>query len=292
MSNRFITTVISALFLFSLAAASPAELTPWVDMWTNAGYHSTNGERNNFNSYLLRSEGKFGIKLGEAVPGLGINPYVAYYGVMSQDQNYWNNNVALGAGVRILPFLSFQSDSWANEWVNDVKIFVETLSLSMLSDQSTATRDKVKTTDNRIGMDVWHEWNLKEINYGVPWAEIWGNLSYRQSNFIAEANNFPGNSYNTYLLYLQTKWGMHLAGGVRPYLCSYLTYSGASKSWLNNLYYGAGLRVEPFREQKDPPEILRKFKMFIEVLGIAWLKENDGRPQNELCFGVDLTFGR
>jgi hypothetical protein len=193
---------------------------------------------------------------------------------------------------RSLPFISVQGDNWTNEWIKDTKLFVEALNFSILSDQATASRDKVKLVDSRIGVDLWHEWNLKDIDASVPWAEIWGNLSYRQTNFIAEANNFPGNTFNTYLLYLQSKWGLHMSGGVRPYLCSYLTYSGVSKSWLNNLYYGVGLRMEPFREQKESPELLKKFKMFVEVTSIAWLKDNEGRPMSDLRFGIDLTFGR
>ena len=291
MKNNILVLIVVLLFV-GLSESVKGEIVPWADFWTNAGYHSTNGERNNFNSFVLRSEGKFGIRVGEAVPGMAIDPYLAYYGVVSQDQNYWNNNVALGAGLRILPFLGYQSTSWQDEWLNDVKFFVEALSLSILNDQATADRDKVHTTDSRIGVDVWHEWNLKDIDPNVPWAEVWGNLVYRDTNFFAEANNFPGNQFKTYLLYLQTKWGMHLSGGIRPYLCSYLTYSGVPKSWLNSFYYGAGLRMEPFREQKDSPDILRKFKMFVEVLGISWLKENDVRPASDVRFGVDFTFGR
>lgn len=283
--------LISLAFVLLFGTAK-AEIIPWTDLWTNAAYHSTNGERNNFNSFVLRSEGKFGIRIAEGTTGVAIDPYLAYYGVLSQDLNYWNNNVAVGAGIRVLPFLSYQGTGWQNEWINDVKFFVEALSLSVFNDQSTATRDKVHTSDSRIGIDVWHEWNLKEIDPNVPWAEVWGNLAYRDTNFFAEANNFSGNQFRTFLLNLQAKCGMHLGGGIRPYLATYLISSGASKSWLNNLYYGAGLRMEPFREQKDSPDILRKFKMFIEVLSVAWLKESEGRPSTDLRFGVDLTFGR
>ncbi|MFA4967453.1 MAG: hypothetical protein WC624_04470 [Candidatus Margulisiibacteriota bacterium] len=284
--------IVGSLIVWIFAVPAIADLTPWADIWLNSAYHSTNGERNTFNSFLTRSEGRFGVRLADAIPGFAIDPYVAYYLVNSQDQNYWNNNLAVGPGVRILPFLGYQSTSWANEWLPDIKIFSEALTLTTLNDQATADRDKVKLTDSRFGIDLWHEWNLKDIDYKVPWAEIWGNASYRQTNFFAEANNFPGNQFRTYLVYLQTKFGVHMTGGIRPYLATYLTTCGASKSWLNNLYYGVGLRMEPFREQKDSPEIMKKFKMFIEVLGVAWLKENEGRPSNDIRFGVDLTFGR
>ncbi|HTY13759.1 MAG TPA: hypothetical protein VMD02_06190 [Candidatus Omnitrophota bacterium] len=293
MNKSISIACVSIIIMLAAGAAAFADITPWADIWTNAGYHSTNGERNNFNSYLLRSEGKFGVQLNAAGPNMAIEPYLAYYGVISQDPHYWNNNVALGAGVRMLPFFSYESSSWANEWLKDVKLFVETVNLTILNDQVSADHDQLKYTDSRWGLDLWHEWNLnKDIDTGMPWDEMWLNLSYRQTDFMALANNFPGDQFNTYLLYLQNKFGMHLSGGIRPYLVTYLTTAGVSKSWLNSLYYGVGLRMEPFRDQKDPPEILRKFKMFVEVLNIAWLKENEGRPGTDLYFGVDLTFGR
>ena len=80
--------------------------------------------------------------------------------------------------------------------------------------------------------------------------------------------------------------------GIRPYVVLDLMYSGRPEAWFNNLFYGLGLRIEPFSEQQDPPEMLKKFKMFAEVLGIAWLREADSRPGNDLRFGVEFTIGR
>jgi hypothetical protein len=265
--------------------APAAEISPMADVWTNAGYHSTNGERPSFNSFNLRSEGKFGLRISDGIPGTGIEPYVAYYGVASQDPNYWNNELSLGGGLRIFPFLGYQGRGWADEWLRDVKFFAESLNLTVLNDRTTAINDKIATTDSRFGADVWHEWNLKDIDANAPWAEVWGNFSHRQTNLT-------NTQFDTWLVYLQTKYGSHLSGGIRPYLASYLTYSGAPQPWYNNWYYGVGLRMEPFLEQKDPPELLRKFKMFLEVLGIAWLKEPTTRPTAELVFGIETTFGR
>ena len=282
------TILAATMVVIVFAAPSFALIEPMVDLWNNAAYHSTNGERANFNSFSLMSQGKFGVRvLSDSAPGVALEPYVAYYGVASQDENYWNNQLALGVGVRVFPFLNYQAAGWADEWLRDVKFYAETLSLSILNDPAEAAAAKVKTADNRFGADFWHEWNLKDIDPKAPWAEAWGNISYYTTDF----QTFD---FNTYLFYLQTKYGIHLGNGVRPYLASYLTYSGLPQSWLNNWYYGVGLRIEPFREQANPPEILRKFRMFIEVLGIAWLQENDTppRPNSELRFGMETTFGR
>lgn len=284
---RIVAVALAALLLFP-SAARAADLVPWADVWTNLGNYGTNGERSNFNSFVLRSEGKFGVHLPTGISNINLSPYLAYYGVYSQDKNYWNNELATGFGLRTYPLANFPGDSWTNEWIKDIKVFVEVLNLSVLQDKATATTNEVRTNDFRVGVDLWHEWNLNEPDPKYPWAEVWGNLSYRDTNFIDKY--IP--KFKTYLLYLQTKFGAHMAGGVRPYVVSYLTSSSRPEAWYNSWYYGVGVRFEPFREQKDPPEVLRKFKMFVEVLGISWLQNKDSRPANDARFGIDFTYGR
>jgi hypothetical protein len=287
MARRKSALAILVLLVLT-AGACFAEITPWADTWSNAVYYKTNGERNNYNSFNLRSEGKFGIKLPVG-SDITLNPYVAYYGVYAiNDPNYWNNQLAYGVGARVYPFLSYQGTTWANEWIPDVKFFAETLKLAFLKDETTAVADGVKTSDTRYGADLWHEWNLKDINMALPWNELWANLSHRSTDFSKFSK------FDTFILTLQNKFGVHMGGGVRPYLATYLTYTAdRSEPWYNSFYYGVGGRVEPFREQKDSPELLRKFKMFVEVLGIAWLKDVDPtRPNNDFRFGIDFTYGR
>jgi hypothetical protein len=137
---------------------------------------------------------------------------VAYYGVSSSnDPNYWNNNVAYGGGLRIMPFTSASPEGWYDEWVPDLKFFYESLSISFLKDAATATANNVKTQDYRFGIDLWHEWNLNEgMNKRLPWNEMWLNASYRDTDFATF------NYFRTYLVYLQNRMGLHLSGGIRP----------------------------------------------------------------------------
>lgn len=272
----------SILLIGTLICPAFADLEPWVDSWNNFSYYETNGERKNFQSFILRSETKVGVKLLEDSL---LNPYLAYYGVYSQDENYWNNNLAAGVGVRALPFLKYQTTNWMNEWIPDVKFFVEILSLTFLKNRISAEAIGVKVNDTRFGIDIWHEWNLKKPDPAYPWAESWLNLSYRDTNFYQE-------KFATYLLFWRSKLGGYMGAGICPYLVADLMYSGRPEAWFNNLYYGVGLRIEPFLGAKDTPEILRKFKMFAEMLGIAWLREADSRPGNDLRFGVEFTIGR
>jgi hypothetical protein len=144
------------LFLLLSSAVRAAEVAPWADVWTNLANFTTNGERANYNSFVLRSEGKFGFHLPTGLNNFNLDPYVAYYGVYSQDKKYWNNELAYGGGLRFYPFVNYTGDNWANEWVKDVKVFVETLNLMVLQDKDSAATNEVKTTDFRVGLDLWH----------------------------------------------------------------------------------------------------------------------------------------
>lgn len=252
----------------------------WADIWTDASFHKTNAERDNFNSFLIRSDGRLGLNVKE----FPIKPYFIYLLAYSQDENYWNNNVGFGFGVRAFPFASYQPTSASDEWIKDVKFFVEGMVLSFLKDKETATSNDVKTYDYRVGLDLWHEWNQNEPNYSTPWAEIWANLSYRSTDFYQVA-------YNSYLLHIRQKIGIFL-GILKPYLKFDLRYGGRSEPWWNYFFYGGGVRVEPFRHEKDILPWLEKFKMFCEFYGIAWIRDKDSRPASDLRFGIEFTYGR
>ncbi|MBI5700808.1 hypothetical protein HZC34_03045 [Candidatus Saganbacteria bacterium] len=276
------------IILFIFAIPVFADITPWADVWTNGAYYSTNGENSNFRAVQLRSEGRFGFNFGESSP---TKPYIVYYGSYGQDPNYWNNNLAVGGGVRSMPFVSFETTSWALEWIRDTKIYAEILTLNFLKGKATAEANGVKTNDYRIGIDIWHEWNLQNAKAKAPWAEMWTRIDYRNTNFYDPMSGLD--KFQNFLGYFQLKIGRHLPGGVRPYLASYLTISGLKKVWLNNLYYGAGIRMEPFRDQENSPELLRKFKMYIEGLNISYLAELDPtRPVTDMRFGIEFTYGR
>jgi len=279
---------IAGLFLVLFFCSAYAEVTPWADVWCNGAYYTTNGEDKNFRSTLLRSEGRFGFKLEDNSPA---TPYVVYYATLGQNENYWNNEFAYGVGVRALPFSSAEVKGPLLEWIKDIKLYGEILTLTFLKDGDTAKANKVKTDDFRYGIDVWHEWNLQNINRNLFWGEMWGNVSYRNTNFFDPMSGMD--KFQTYLGYLQLKIGRHLFGGVRPYAAGYLTTSGNPQPWLNSFYYGLGIRMEPFREQENAPEILRKFKMFVEGLKISWLADQDPtRPTSDVRFGIDFTYGR
>jgi hypothetical protein len=60
--------------------------------------------------------------------------------------------------------------------------------------------------------------------------------------------------------------------------------------------YGFGLRLEPWRSSSDLSDLLRKLKIYIEVLGVSYLKEKpvDATKQvsADVRFGIDCSYGR
>jgi len=270
----------------AFVASSKAYAGFWVDNWTNGSYYATNSENPNFRSFLLRSEGRFGFQPTEDFSAM---PYIVYYGAYGQDTNYWNNNIAYGVGLRAYPFTSFKTDSYFLDWIPDVKIYSEILSIAFLKGDASAEANGVKRNDFRVGFDVWHEWNLQKPDTNMFWGELWSNLTYRNTNFY-DTVNFS--KFDTYVGYMQLKVGRHIAG-VKPYAAAYLQKAGSPKAWLNSLTYGLGIRMEPFLEQEGVPPLLQKFKIYAEALSISWLAEQDpARPSSDFRFGFEFTQGR
>lgn len=257
----------------------------FIELWNNSAYYETNIERKGFSSILTRYEGKLGIHPFN-------NPlqvYWAYYGVSSQDKSYWNNALFSGAGVRFKPFESYAGSNWQNEWIRDIKIFAENLTSDYFQNKASAEAAGLKNTDTRYGLEVYHEWNLDNPIESVPWGELWSKLDYRSTNFSASA-------FDTYILYFQPKIGKHLGRGIETYLRADLTSSPKSDYWLNVLDYGVGVRFEPFRKKGNEKDIFKKFKMFIELLGVSYLKDQPGEANkqvaSDLRFGMDFSYGR
>lgn len=262
-----------------------AEVKPFAELWNNIAYYDSNIERKGFASLLGRFEGKLGIYLFETP----VQVYGAYYLTASQAPNYWSNSIYYGPGIRVKPWQTMKFPGWAAEWIPSVKVFYESLSSSFLKD--AASGEANKRNDNRYGFDVWHEWNLDDPDLANYWGELWGNLSMRSTNF-------SWTDFNSYVLYLQPKIGRHLGHGIETYLRADLTYSGQADYWLNVFDYGAGIRFEPWRNAYKASEdsLLKKFKMFIEVLGVSYLKNKPTdltkNVSTDVRFGIDFSYGR
>jgi len=277
-------------------------LEPWADIWANIAAYETNAERKEFKSTVGRLDARVGVY---ALPLFGetwLKPYVAYVGVMSNEESFWNNNGAIGFGARFKPFKRYQASSWNDEWVKDLRVYAELLSISYYSQQDIPEGEGRPTTDTRAGLELWHEWNqfspdnpsvLPDPN--VPWAEVWSNLSFRTSNF-------QDDEFSDYIFYYQQKLGVQSDIGdtgvaLEPYLRFDLAVCGKDYDWLNHFDYGAGLRVRPFKlgsafGSKIPA--LSKLKVFVEIMSISWTrgKSTEDRPDNDFRFGIDFTFGR
>ncbi|MFH1826431.1 MAG: hypothetical protein ABH823_03985 [bacterium] len=272
------------------ARNGPPPRTPltFVELWNNITYYDTNNERKGFASILARLEGKVGLNVADTP----LQVYGVYYGTVSQDSNYWNNSVFSGLGARYRPFDAYQASGWHDEWINGVKIFVESLSPSYGKNAASAEAAGLATSDLRYGFDVWHEWNQENPDLNQLWGEMWANLSYRQTNFGWE-------DFSSYVLYWEPKIGRHLGNGVGVYTGLDLVYSrksGASYSFLNIASYGVGLRIQPWRNAQGANEIFKKFFMYAEFLAVSYLKQPPTDPNrvvsSDVRFGIDFAYGR
>ncbi len=249
----------------------------WVDSWNNGSYFATNGEDKRFNAFLGRSEIRIGMPMGEEIP---LSPYIATIATLSQNQDYWNNNLAFGVGLRSMPFKKYESSGWADEWIRDVKFFSEFLTLTFLKDAATAKTNNVETSDVRVGIDMYHEWNQIKPDKKFPWVEVWSNLSYRSTNF------YQG-GFKSYLFTHEQKTGFHFEDEtVQPYLRTDFSISGRSENWWNNVYWGPGVQIKPFKLSDDP--VIKNFRIYIEMLSIIWYKDKGStRPKSDTRFGID-----
>ncbi|PIS28708.1 hypothetical protein COT42_07175 [Candidatus Saganbacteria bacterium CG08_land_8_20_14_0_20_45_16] len=293
MKKILLSGLLLAMFLSGFAMAQdsgqPKTLVPsalFIELWNNAAFFDTNLENKNFSSSLARFEGKVGLNVGSAP----LQVYGVYYGVGSQSNDYWDNSLFSGYGLRVMPLRDFPATNWANEWLPGVKLFAEKLSASYL--KNAASAETLAKEDTRYGLEIWHEWNQEKPDRQKPWGELWSTVSYRETNFGWE-------EFKDYVVYFQPKIGIYLADGIAPYLRADVTYSGksgASYSFLNVADYGVGVRFEPWRSRTSEVEFFHKFRMFTEVLGVTYLKDKPAAAISEVAhdvrFGIEFSYGR
>jgi hypothetical protein len=170
------------------------------------------------------------------------------------------------------------------------KIYVENLASNYF--KNAASADALAKTDVRYGVEVYHEWNQDNPNKNLPWGEIWLNCS-------ARSTNFGWATFESYVLFAQPKIGIHLGEGIGAYLRGDITSSnkeGSDYSFLNVADYGVGIKFEPWRKMGKLNDLLRKFKMYVEILGVSYLKDPPADPSkvvsSDVRFGIDFSYGR
>ena len=270
-------------------SSAAAEIRPFAELWNSLAYYDTNNERKGFSSLLGRFEGKLGFNLFDSP----LQAYGVYYGTSAQSSDYWDNSIFTGAGVRLKPFEQYKGSGWTDEWIPAVKIFAESLNANYFKGAASAEAAGLRGSDTRYGLDLWHEWNLDEPDENLPWGELWANLSYRDTNFV-----WGGEDFKTYVFNFQPKLGRHLGQGVEAYLRADVVASGKEGPnyyFLNVADYGVGLRFEPWRKS-GANKFLQKFKMFVEVLGVSYLKDKpstaDKTVNSDVRLGIDFSIGR
>ncbi|OGC11743.1 hypothetical protein A3K48_04540 [candidate division WOR-1 bacterium RIFOXYA12_FULL_52_29] len=275
-------SIAAGLIFVSSAAAS---MKPFAELWNNLAYYTTNVEQQDFSALLLRYEGKAGFNVGNSPFDL----YGVYYGTASQTSDYWDNSLFYGLGARFRPFYDFKPRDWTNEWLPNVKLFVESLSATYQKNAAVAEAAGLPKNDTRYGVEIWHVWNLDQPNLNDYWGELWTNLAFRTTSFTIS-------DYNDWLFFFQPKIGRHLGRGIEPYVKADLTYSNKNYYWQNVAAFGVGIRFEPWRNTADNESPLKKVKLFAEVLSVSYLKDKPAAAQqtvsSDIRFGIDMSIGR
>jgi hypothetical protein len=284
----FLAIICSLLLQSAVISQNAPRPLHFTELWNNIAFYDTNLEKKRFASFLARFEGKIGLNVYDFPAQI----YGVYYGVASQSNDYWNNSVFYGGGIRFIPFRSYRASAWYNEWIGDVKIFAEVLAPTYFKNASSAEAAGLAESDARYGIEIWHEWNLDNPNEALPWGELWMNLTYRDTNFGWE-------EFKNYVLYFQPKFGMHLGRGIGAYLRADVTMCGKEEPgyyFLNVADYGVGVRFEPWRNTAEENDFFRKFKMFAEILGVSYLNHKPADPDKEVSsdvrFGIEFSYGR
>ena len=282
------------------ALAISFDFTPTGYVWMNGARYKTNLERNNFNSDLGRIESKIGVNVLTLWAQATIEPYFAYYGVSSTDRHSYYNNSISGIGIQIMPLLGISSV----DWLQDLKIFYETLSVHWTTKDDEDVNDNPELyykEDCRSGVEIWHTWNepgpYVVENRHMLWGELWAHASYRTTNFGYD-------KLDNYIAYFQPKVGIYLFKffdnlSIEPYFKADVIESGKTYSYLNNMDYGVGVRIRPFVSGKlfgFDLQPLKKLKFFVESLAASYLKDNprEGNDfvNHDVRFGIDFDYGR
>lgn len=273
------------VFVFFLQGYAFSQTT-FLELYNRGGFFDTNLEKQSFASLLGRFEGKAGWAFLEHK----LHLYGVYYGAASQADDYWNNYLTTGVGMRVIPFNSYRGRGWADEWIKGVKFFVESIGTTYLKNSVSA--EALAKTDCRYGLEIWHEWNQEAPIPSLPWGELWAQYAYRETNFGWE-------EFKDKIFYFQPKMGIHLGDMIKPYLCINVTASakeGPAYSFLNIADYGLGIRFQPFQDIGSRQDLFRKFKMFVEVVKVSYLKDKPAEANKQVSqdvrFGVEFSYGR
>ena len=208
-----------------------------------------------------------------------------------------------GYGIRIFPFLTAKPNNAMMAWVPSTRFYWEQLFAGYFRDGSTARAQGAATRDDRIGIEIWHEWNqrapgknLGSFDPDEVWTEVWADISYRETNFSSQ-------TFQKMVAAMQLRRGIYVnvarLGYMEPYGVVNLLQSGTTDFFLNNVQLGIGLRIEPWRQTANTGALglfalLFKGRFFAEILTITYTKDRapTGTPGSDFRTGIELSFGR
>lgn len=186
-------------------------------------------------------------------------PYITSSLNLLKDIN-WENRLNYGAGIewRSLSTVAFLDNPLLN-WAKQLRFYVLYLHSKYL--QYEDSWDWRPTTDFRYGVELYKESNF--YNTDLFWLEIWGDLSWRNTNFFVK-------DFNSWTFAFVPKVGIKLLPErevcIMPYITGEISSTRRTEFWQNRILAGGGIRLMPFRWNDS--------KMYFLIKGLRLYVEN------------------
>lgn len=229
---------------------------------------------------------------------VGVSPYLKGVITLSNHTQLPEENVlvyGVGLELRLIPMPCTNSDSvWGNR-IGHIRLYGEYLKADFLRRKVGSW---IPLEDWRFGAEMWRELNVelgaRTMNPSALtdrlWAELWGDVSYKRSNFFLE-------DYDSWTSALVIRAGIRFPEMdptrdvfLMPYAMLEHSSSQRRFAWQNRMLSGVGVRVMPFPHALTT--WLRRFRFFAEY---AWMVQHyaddslPGTPDNDLRVGFSFS---
>ncbi|MFC1668066.1 hypothetical protein ACFL1T_01625 [Chlamydiota bacterium] len=251
--------------------------------WSGITYSDDNESMSLYSEHRIVFEG---INLpGEE----SLNPYIFILPKLTTNSEEWANVIEWGGGLEYRIFENFEfleANKWM-KWTQSLRLYIDYRNLQFLKDADPS----VPNYDVRVGIDIWKRYNdmlHDEAPRGsireLLWTEIYGDLSWRKTNF----SGILGDEYKSIVLTSALRFGIKWPWITRdipltPYVLVDCSASENDFWWENRLRLGGGINVSPFHTNKfDKNPILKTMLFFTEYkYTVSYLKDDPADDPTE-----------
>ncbi len=286
----------------NLLARGISALSPWkpAERFYYQGYgdlswRKTNFSRTDYEGLVGWFENKLVMKTIK-IPGLAsIDLFGRATPEISSRSVPWENRLVYGGGAewRILEEIDFLRQNPALSWLAAIRLYFLYLEFAPIKDDYDSYHH-----DHRFGAGVYKDYGFPSEGEGdrirkpeeLAWYELWGDLSWRKTDFSSEPfRSWLGGAS----LKLGVKWPYLTASTpLMPYFLADFSASEKSYFYQNRVILGGGLRLMPFRGYEyEGYEWLYNLKLYLEYQNAAlYLKDDPDSDTPRYDFRAGLAF--